>query len=215
MQAREEVPMVKKSEERGSSKRSKTKQAVALEQLAPEEVPEQLRPEFYFDFQARPFAHAGLFQWEGVNSVVTALGAIGNYASDWLSRELPPRAKVAHLFEDNFPKPCQAVGHFLIVLEPGALCRPAQIVGSLETERPPHVLHLAQGARLVGVSVFLEEGDIFIGEGTTVEPGVGIKGPAIIGKDCEVRQGAYLRGDVIVGERATIRGELKNVVLMD
>jgi len=207
--------MAKKRQGRNSPKRSKTEEAVALEQLSPEEVPERLRPEFYFDFEAHPFTHSGLFQWEGVNSVVTALGATNKYASDWLSRELPPRAKVARLFEDNFPEPCQAVGHFLIVLEPGAVCRPAQIIGSPRTERAPHVLHLAQGARLVGASVFLEDGDIFIGEGTTVERGVGIKGPAIIGKDCEVRQGAYLRGDTIMGDRATLRGELKNTVLMD
>jgi len=101
------------------------------------------------------------------------------------------------------------------VLEPGAVCRPGQIIGPARVERAPHVLHVAQGATLVGSTVFLEDGDIFIGEGTTVEPGVGLKGPIIIGRDCEVRQGAYLRGDVIVGDGAVLRGELKNVVLMD
>ena len=32
---------------------------------------------------------------------------------------------------------------------------------------------------------------VFIGEGTVVEPGVMIKGPAIIGKNCQIRHNAY------------------------
>lgn len=188
-------------------------EVVALAQVPLQDVPERFRPGFYFDFEAYPFAHAGLFQCEGVNSVVTALDAIGKYTCDWLSRELPARAGGASVFEDDLPECCQAVGRFRVVLEPGAVCQPAQIIGSADGAR--HVLHLAKGARLAGASVYLDGGDIFIGEGTTVEPGVGIKGSTIIGKDCEVRQGAYLRGDVIVGDGAVLRGELKNVVLMD
>jgi len=190
-------------------------QVVALEQLAREDVPERLRPEFYFDFEAHPFAHAGLFEREGVNSVVTALDAIGGYAKDWLGGELPARAQGAEVLEGRLPEPCRCVGRFRVVLEPGAVCRPAGLIGKPEGDGPPPVLHLAGGASLVGATVWLEDGDIFIGEGTTVEPGVGIKGASIIGKDCEVRQGAYLRGNVVVGDGAVIRGELKNVVLMD
>ena len=192
-----------------------SKEAVALGQLAPTEVPERLRPEFYFDFAAHPFAHRALFQWAGVNSVVTALGAIGPYAKDWLKRELPARAKGAQVLEDDIPGSGQAVGRFRVVLEPGALCRPAHVIGSPTSEGPSPVLHLAPGAKLVGATVFLDAGDIYIGPGTTVEPGVGLKGPAIIGKGGEVRQGAYLRGDCVVGDAAILRGELKNVVLMD
>ena len=204
------------------------KQAVALGQLAPRDVPERLRPEFYFDFAAHPFAHRGLFQWEGVNSVVTALGAIGAYAKDWLRRELPLRAKGAQVLEDNLPGSCQTVGRFRVVLEPGALCRPAHVIGSPTSAGPspagsgtssagaaPPTLHLGPGAKLVGATVFLDAGDISIGGGTTVEPGVGLKGPTIIGRDGEIRQGAYLRGDCVVGDGAILRGELKNVVLMD
>ena len=182
-------------------------QVVALEQLAREDVPERLRPEFYFDFEAYPFAHARLFEREGVNSVVTALDAIGGYANDWLGSQLPARAQGAEVLEGSLPEPCQCLGRFRVVLEPGAVCRPAEIIGSLEDDGPPPVLHLAKGASLVGASIWLEDGDIFIGEGTTVEPGVGIKGATIIGKDCEVRQGAYLRGNVVVGDGAVIRGE--------
>ena len=56
---------------------------------------------------------------------------------------------------------------------------------------------------------------VAFGTGTSLEAGVGIKGPTIIGENCEVRQGAYLRGNCILGSGCTIRGELKNVVLMD
>ncbi len=191
------------------------KEAVALVELAAEEVPERLRPEFYFDFQAHPFAHQELFRWPGVNSVVTVLDAIGLYAKAWLKRELASRARGAEVFEDDLPEAGQATGHFRVVLEAGAVCQPAQVIGAAKAEVPAPVLHLAPGARLVGASVFLGGGDVFIGEGTTVEPGVGLKGATIIGRDCEVRQGAYLRGDVIVGDGAVLRGELKNVVLMD
>jgi NDP-sugar pyrophosphorylase family protein len=59
--------------------------------------------------------------------------------------------------------------------------------------------------------------DVFIGEGTVVEDGVMIKGPAIIGRNCEIRHGAYLRGDVIVGDDCVIgnSSELKNALLFN
>jgi len=41
---------------------------------------------------------------------------------------------------------------------------------------------------------------VFIGDGTVIEDGVMIKGPAIIGRNCELRHNAYLREDVIVGD---------------
>lgn len=58
---------------------------------------------------------------------------------------------------------------------------------------------------------------VVIGEGTVVEPGVFIQGPAIIGKNCQIRNGAYIRGDVIVGNNCTVghATELKNCILID
>ena len=41
---------------------------------------------------------------------------------------------------------------------------------------------------------------VLIGEGTVIEDGVIIKGPAIIGRDCEIRHGAYIRENVIIGD---------------
>lgn len=61
------------------------------------------------------------------------------------------------------------------------------------------------------------EGDVHIGEGTTIAPGVYIQGPTIIGKNCEIRQGAYIRGNVILGNNAIVghTTEVKNTVLLE
>lgn len=58
---------------------------------------------------------------------------------------------------------------------------------------------------------------IRIGEGTVVEDGACIVGPAIIGRNCEVRQGAYIRGDAIMGDGAVLghASELKGSVLLN
>lgn len=59
--------------------------------------------------------------------------------------------------------------------------------------------------------------DVFIGEGTTIEHGAVIKGPAIIGKNCEIRSSAYVRGNVIVGDGCVLgnASEFKNAVLFN
>ena len=59
--------------------------------------------------------------------------------------------------------------------------------------------------------------EVFIGEGTTVEDGVMIKGPAIIGKNCEIRHGAYIRENVIIGDGCVIGNscEFKNCLLFN
>ncbi len=65
--------------------------------------------------------------------------------------------------------------------------------------------------------VYLKELDIFIGQGTKLEPSAIIKGPAIISANCDIRQGAYIRGNVFLGESCTIghATEIKNSILMD
>ena len=59
--------------------------------------------------------------------------------------------------------------------------------------------------------------DVFIGEGTVVEDGAMIKGPAIIGRNCEIRHNAYLRGDVIIGDNCVVGNscEFKNALLFN
>jgi NDP-sugar pyrophosphorylase family protein len=58
---------------------------------------------------------------------------------------------------------------------------------------------------------------VSIGEGTIIEQGVMIKGPALIGKNCEIRHGAYLRENVIIGDGCVVGNstELKNSLLFN
>jgi len=58
---------------------------------------------------------------------------------------------------------------------------------------------------------------VVVGEGTIVEPGAYIMGPAIIGKNCQIRHGAYIRGDVIIGNNCIVghASELKNCIMLD
>lgn len=189
---------------------------VELSKLSPEEVPEELRYQAYFDFEARPFAHQALFAREGVNSVYGAILAIGDYAKEWLGRTLQEKRSggSARVLTDETAGGGQAVGHFQVLLAEDAVFAPAVVVGSASAEQR-HTICLEAGARVVGGFIYLDGGDIYIGPGTTVEPGAGIKGPTIIGADGEIRQGAYLRGNCVLGDGTTIRGELKNVVMMD
>lgn len=62
-----------------------------------------------------------------------------------------------------------------------------------------------------------DRNSVVIGQGTVVEPGAYVQGPAIIGKDCQIRHGAYIRGDVIVGNECIVghSSELKNAILLD
>jgi NDP-sugar pyrophosphorylase family protein len=59
--------------------------------------------------------------------------------------------------------------------------------------------------------------EIFIGEGSIVEPGAYIQGPCWIGNDCVIRHGAYIRGQVITGNHCVIGHdtEVKNSLFLD
>jgi NDP-sugar pyrophosphorylase family protein len=58
---------------------------------------------------------------------------------------------------------------------------------------------------------------VFIGEGTVIEDGVMIKGPALIGRNCEIRHNAYLRENVIIGDGCVVGNscEFKTSVLFN
>lgn len=58
---------------------------------------------------------------------------------------------------------------------------------------------------------------VIIGEGTVIEPGAFIQGPAIIGRNCQIRHGAYIRGDVVIGNNCIVghASELKNCIMVD
>jgi NDP-sugar pyrophosphorylase family protein len=71
----------------------------------------------------------------------------------------------------------------------------------------------ANHGTLIGKPVIGEK--VFIGEGTVIEPGAYIKGPAWIGANCQIRHGAYIRENVIVGAGSVIgnSSEIKNSIL--
>jgi NDP-sugar pyrophosphorylase family protein len=59
--------------------------------------------------------------------------------------------------------------------------------------------------------------NVSIGEGTVLEDGVMILGPAIIGRNCQIRHNAYIRSDVIIGDNCVVGNstEIKNSLLFN
>ena len=59
--------------------------------------------------------------------------------------------------------------------------------------------------------------NVLIGEGTVIEDGAMIKGPAIIGRNCEIRHGAYIRDFAIIGDGCVIgnSSEIKHSLLFN
>jgi NDP-sugar pyrophosphorylase family protein len=73
----------------------------------------------------------------------------------------------------------------------------------------------ANHGKMIGTPVIGER--VFIGEGTVIEPGAYIKGPAWIGANCQIRHGAYIRENVIVGAGSVVGNscEIKNSMLFN
>jgi UDP-N-acetylglucosamine diphosphorylase / glucose-1-phosphate thymidylyltransferase / UDP-N-acetylgalactosamine diphosphorylase / glucosamine-1-phosphate N-acetyltransferase / galactosamine-1-phosphate N-acetyltransferase len=86
----------------------------------------------------------------------------------------------------------------------------AEISGYLKRKLQPRILGSVAAGAHVGPEVFIDEG-------TVVEPGAVIKGPAWIGKNCQVRTGCYVRENVIVGDGVVLGNscEFKNCVIFD
>ncbi len=76
-------------------------------------------------------------------------------------------------------------------------------------------LQPANRARPVGAPFIGPE--VFVGEGTVIEHGAMLKGPAIIGRNCEIRAGAYIRDNVLIGDGCVLGNscEFKNAVLLN
>lgn len=190
--------------------------AIKLSELPADQVPEKLKAGYYFDFVAHPFAHWSLVS--EARSVIDVLGRIGGYTRSWLAEKIEQMGKsnsVKLLTEKDFPN--RGVGGFRVLLAEGAQFDPSYYVGSGPGQSPGTIC-LDKGAKLLGSIVYPNEGDIYVGSETLVEPAVGIKGPTIIMEGNEIRQGAYFRGNVILGSNSpgtAFRGELKNVVMMN
>jgi UDP-3-O-[3-hydroxymyristoyl] glucosamine N-acyltransferase len=74
-----------------------------------------------------------------------------------------------------------------------------------------------EGASVISAGAFLAGGPVQIREGSLVETGAFIRGPAWIGPESEVRQGAYVRGTALVGKGCVVghATEVKNAVFLD
>lgn len=66
-------------------------------------------------------------------------------------------------------------------------------------------------------SSVVTRGQLIVGEGTVIGPGVVIDGPTIIGKNCLIRPGAYIRKGTIVGDNVVIGYgvEIKNSLIFN
>lgn len=91
-------------------------------------------------------------------------------------------------------------------------------------EAIPRIKEILKGRKEYSIECEIPEGawienreTISIGEGSRVEPGAMIIGPALIGKNCTIRQGAYLRGNVVAGDGCVIghTTEVKNSIFMN
>ena len=80
-----------------------------------------------------------------------------------------------------------------------------------------HIVQPGIHGRVEEGAALVNKDAIFISEGTVVESGAYIAGPAIIGKACEIRQGAYIRGSVVIGDSCVVghASELKNAVMFN
>mmetsp|Transcript_2480 Transcript_2480/g.5401 ORF Transcript_2480/g.5401 Transcript_2480/m.5401 type:complete len:331 (-) Transcript_2480:18-1010(-) len=196
-----------------------------LQELAENDVPACLRSDFYFDFKTYPFAHEDLLA--SCNNVVDVLGAVHNYAEQWLaeaaqsrpSRRIPLaelvsqaniRGKMDMLV--SVPMVAEEENDDSIIFEPSTVIGATKASGVGSEER---VLMLGVCVEVLGGTIDLRKGSVWLGDGVCIEPGAYIAGPAIIGEGTTLRAGAYIRGDAVIGRKVVLRGEVKNAVVMD
>jgi bifunctional UDP-N-acetylglucosamine pyrophosphorylase / glucosamine-1-phosphate N-acetyltransferase len=188
---------------------------IRLNTLPLEAMPVEFRPDTYFDFSANPFSHESLFLDAKVRTVVDAVTSIQPYVAEWLTETMPhiETQQPTTALTDPEVRAFPCFGRLRVVLENGARYIPEAVFGIDETAAP-HTLHLAAGACMAGV-INMENGGVYIGEGSKIDRGATIIGPAIIGANTQIRTGAYVRENVILGDNCCFRGEAKNAVFMD
>lgn len=177
-------------------------------------VPARLRPNFYFDLDAHPFAHGELLA--SAATVSEVLDRIGLYVTSFLARSQQLDAEPHSL--EGLPKIVGArdlVEARVMGDAAAGLDFQPDVVVTAKQGSPPGVLFLGAGVDVQGGTLDVREGSIWLGAGTIVEPGVTVKGPAIFGPGCVLRSGAYVRGNVVFGSHCVLRCESKNVVVMD
>ena len=164
-----------------------------------------LKPEDFFDL--KNFEHKRLFN--GVEFVWEVLNRIKPYIKDVIK----PNISLVKRDSVMLPGTCVLFRGKVIkkdfVIEDGDVTK-----GKFKIIKDGEEL---KGASVLYAGAILLDDNISIGEGTVVEPGAFIKGPAIIGRNTEVRQGAYIRGNCIIGDRCVVghTTEMKTAVMLN
>jgi len=187
--------------------------ATSVKELSKAEMPLVLRVDSYFDLKSYPTIHEELLTGEGINSVLDVVAGIGKYAKKWIAGTIGEKLASGAAKRVSCDS-VQHIGRFEAYVEDGAIFQPANILG-VTGDGEPFKIYVSKGTTILGSNIFLNEGDIFVGEDNVIEQGVGIKGPTIIGKKNDVRMGSYFRGNVIISDGCTLRGEMKNALLLD
>ncbi len=181
-----------------------------IEEKNKRNIPEKLKSSYYFNFAEHNFIHQELFSDKYYGTVIQVIAGIADYCRKWLAEEsssgggyrsiTPPRNSLVH-------------GRFEVSAREEVTFLPGSIIGPENGE--PGRLVISKGAQVIGAALFLDRGDIFIGENTTLQPGSCLKGPVIIGAENDIRPGCFFRGDVISGTGCILGCEAKNAVFLD
>ncbi|MBN1515707.1 hypothetical protein JXA32_03965 [Candidatus Sumerlaeota bacterium] len=182
---------------------------IALAGLHP--VPEEFRPESYFDLDAGFARHKALFD---DRHVIAALEAMPEYLREWQTAFLIEHCQTPLSWKPKARWGTVLHGSFKVYVEKGAVFSPRCIVARYSTLRHNRI-YVGKGSVVVGADIYVEEGEVIIGENNRIEAGACIQGPSIIGDNNQIRAGAYLRGPVLIGNEGCFGGELKNVIAMD
>jgi len=174
---------------------------IKLAELASEQVPAELKVENIFDFKAHPFEHQALFA--GKKSVIDVLGKdIGNYAKTWLANKIAEgQSKNVKTLVDNAGGG-QKTGTFQVMVEDGAIYEPAFVRG-VAADKKKSTLYIAAGARVEGASIFLDEGDIYVGPKTIVSPAPASKARRLSVKETRYASAAICAAMSSSGRAAT------------
>lgn len=163
---------------------------LSLRALAQSDVPAELRVSTYVDLDqasSRGYEHVAYLR--ACFDVSAVLDGLHAYTVDYLTRTIGSRKQSFAGTTQSF---VQGVSGQALI-EDGASFVPERLIGGAEAAsgaNPEPILYVSSGAKVQGGAFDLSAGSIYLGPGTTVEPGVLVRGPAVIGAGCVLRHGA-------------------------
>ncbi|CAE8593007.1 unnamed protein product [Polarella glacialis] len=208
-----------------STKRHRTndsRKSQALRSLPVSLVPLRLRPEFYFDFEAHPFAHAKLFQ--GTHDVVDVLNLLHGYIETWLTAAWLD-ATSSKWFIHPQRELHRVQGKCVPAAEPAPVCVEAEWseLGNTSCDTifsPDCILH-APPSDSEKLSVFESKGSFRLAWAECPEQFKGLivrrsaqvlggtfdlrKGSIWLGEGAVVEPGAFVAGPVVIGRNTVVR----------